>query len=187
MSHVLTKLRARFPAKQQVFPVFSVIVFSVFSWTLYREFFQVPSWLKYMSLGDILVITAYILAFALIESLVVLGFLLLLSLIFPTIHFRDKFISQGCTLVLVASLGALLLQENINDFYHLKIRELVSYPLAALVGMAILIFLLSFVFERIRVLSRLIQIIADRMTIFAYIYVPLGLLALALVILRNLW
>ena len=89
MDQMRSRLRARLPSQNQVFLVFSVIVFVVFSWTLIREFFQVPSWLKYMVLGDILVITAYILAFALFESLLVLGFLLMLSGVFPVKIFRD--------------------------------------------------------------------------------------------------
>ena len=113
-----SRLRARLPSQNQVFLVFSVIVFVVFSWTLIREFFQVPSWMKYMNLGDILVITAYILAFALFESLLVLGFLLMLSVVFPVKIFRDYFIAQGCTLVSVAGLGAVMLQENIRLVYH---------------------------------------------------------------------
>ena len=181
------RFRARLPSRQKVFPVFSVIVFVVFSWTLVREFFQVPSWLKYMNVGDIMVITAYVLAFALFESLLVLGFLLLLSLVFPVKIFRDKFIAQGCMLVLVAGLGAVLLQENINLVYHLKIRELSTYPLVILLGLVILVFALAFVFDRLSAIPRLLTVIADRMTVFAYLYVPLGLISLVVVILRNLW
>jgi len=181
------RLRARLPSRQQVFPVFSVIVFVVFSWTLIREFFQVPSWMKYMNLGDILVITAYVLAFALFESLLILGFLSLLSLIFPVKIFRDNFITQACTLVLAASIGAVVLQENIDLVYHLKIRELIFYPLVMLLGVVILVFVLAFVFDRLSAITRLITTIADRMTIFSFLYVPLGLIALVVVIIRNIW
>jgi hypothetical protein len=187
MDQIWARLRARLPSQNQVFLVFSVIVFVVFSWTLIREFFQVPSWLKYMVLGDILVLTAYILAFALFESLLVLGFLLLLSIVFPVKIFRDKFIAQGCSLVIVAGLGAVLLQENISLVYHLKIRELIVYPLIILLGLVILVFALAFVFDRLSVFQRLIEAIADRMTVFSYLYLPLGLIALVIVILRNLW
>ena len=180
-------LRARLPSRQQVFPVFSVILFIVFSWTLIREFFQVPSWMKYQSLGDILVITAYILAFALVESLLVLGFLYLLSLVFPVKIFRDKFIAQGCTLVLAAGVGAVLLQENIDLVYHLKVKELIFYPLVILLGLVILVYALAFVFDRLSAIPHLITTIADSMTVFAYLYVPLGLIALVVVIVRNLW
>jgi len=187
MDQMRSRLRARLPSQNQVFLVFSVIVFVVFSWTLIREFFQVPSWLKYMVLGDILVITAYILAFALFESLLVLGFLLMLSVVFPVQIFRDYFIAQGCTLVSVAGLGAVMLQENISLVYHLKVTELIYYPLFILLGIVILVFALAFVFDRLSFLPRLIATIADRMTVFTYLYVPLGLIALVIVILRNLW
>jgi len=184
---MLARLRVRLPSRQQVFPVFSVILFIVFSWTLIREFFQVPSWMKYLNLGDILVITAYVLAFALFESLLVLGFIYLLALIFPVKIFRDKFIAQGCTLLLVAGVGAVLLQENIDLVYHLEVRELIFYPLVILLGLVILVYALAFIFDRLNAIPHLITIIADRMTVFAYVYVPLGLIALVVIILRNLW
>jgi hypothetical protein len=187
MTRILRGLFARLPSRQQVFPVFSVTVFVVFSWTLYQEFFQVPSWLKYMTLGEILVITAYALAFALIESLVITVLLLILSLVFPVKVFRDKFIPQGSILVLVAGFVAVMLQENMSEVYHLKIRQLTTYPIIGILAVVVMIFVLSWIFDRLSILTRLIQSIAERMTVFSYIYVPLSVVSLVIVTLRNLW
>jgi hypothetical protein len=187
MTRILRGLFARLPSRQQVFPVFSVTVFVVFSWTLYQEFFQVPSWLKYMTMGEILVITAYALAFALIESLVITVLLLILSLVFPVKVFRDKFIPQGSILVLVAGFVAVMLQENMSEVYHLKIRQLTTYPIIGILAVVVMIFVLSWIFDRLSILTRLIQSIAERMTVFSYIYVPLSVVSLVIVTLRNLW
>ena len=187
MTRIWRGLLARLPSRQQVFPVFSVTVFVVFSWTLYQEFFQVPSWLKYMTVGEILVITAYALAFALVESLVITGLLLILSLVLPVKVYRDKFIPQGSILVLIAGLIAILLQENMSEVYHLKIIQLTTYPIIGMLGTVVMIFVLSWIFDRLGVLTRLIQSVAERMTVFSYIYVPLSVVSLVIVILRNLW
>lgn len=146
-----------------------------------------PSWLKYMTLGEILVITAYALAFALIESLVITVLLLILSLVFPVKVFRDKFIPQGSILVLVAGFVAVMLQENMSEVYHLKIRQLTTYPIIGILAVVVMIFVLSWIFDRLSILTRLIQSIAERMTVFSYIYVPISVVSLVIVTLRNLW
>jgi len=140
-----------------------------------------------MTLGEILVITAYALAFALIESLVMTGLLLFLSLVLPVKVFRDKFIPQGSIVVLVSGLVAILLQENMGEVYHLKIRQLTTFPIIGVLGVVGMIFVLSWIFDRLGFLTRLIQSIAERMTVFSYIYVPLSVVSLVIVILRNLW
>jgi hypothetical protein len=65
----------RLPDRGQLLPVFSTVVFIVFTWTIYHALYQVPSWLFYMTLPAILPLLAYILGFALLESLFVTGFL----------------------------------------------------------------------------------------------------------------
>jgi hypothetical protein len=164
-----------------------MIVFIVFTWMLYRFFYQVPSWLGYLSLWGVLVIAAYALSFSLFESLTFMGFLLLLSLIFPARFFKDKFVAQGCTVTLAASAGAVLLQRKINVLSRLEVWHIQVSALAFLILVTLLIFISSLLFERFRFLPRLIHAIADRMTLFAYLYVPLGLVGLVVVILRNLF
>lgn len=167
--------------------VFSIVVFIVFSWMLYRFFYQVPSWLGYLSVWGVLVIAAYALSFALIESLVFMGFILLLDLAFPARHFKDKFVAQGSALALVIGAGAVLLQRKINVISKLEEGHIVGFTLAFLVLLALVSFISSLLFDRFQSLARLVNAVAERMTLFIYIYVPLGLLSLVVVIVRNLF
>jgi hypothetical protein len=178
---------ARLPSRRQVLPVFSVILFVVFSWTLYQMFRQVPSWLYYLNIFNILTISAYVLSFALLESLFMLGLVLVLSLVFPARIFRDQFVSQASAQVLWMSAGALVLQSKIDILPKVDTGILMAAPLVVLACIAVSIILFSWIFARLGFLSRWLGVIAERMVVFSYIYVPLGLVSLVVVILRNLF
>jgi hypothetical protein len=185
--HFIHTLRARLPSRQEALAVFSVIVFIVFSWALYRTFWWIPSWLEYLSLWGVLTIIAYVLAFSLFESLAVMGLIILLSLLFPRKIFKDQFIVQGSALSVALGLGAFLLQRDVGVIYNMELEQIFLYPALILLGIVFMVYFFSFLFRKISVLSRLALAVAERMTIFTYIYVPLGLVGMVVVIARNLW
>ncbi len=145
-----TKLRAKLPSRQEALTVFSVILFIVFSWALYRTFWWVPSWLEYLSIWGILIIIAYVVAFALVESLVILALLTLLSLLLPRKIFKDQFVVQGSVLSLLLGLGAFLIQRNVGVIYRLKLEQTLLYPLLILGAVILLMIITSFLFKRIQ-------------------------------------
>ncbi len=179
-------LKSKLPSKQEVFPVLSVIVFIVFTWTLYRMFFQVPSLLFYMRVWDVLIISAYVLAFALFESTVVLGLLLIFSLVLPTKYFKDNFVAQGSTVVLMISMGAVALQRKMKIMYRLDGWELILYPFVILAAIVFVIFAASYIYDRFNILPRIINTVAERMIVFVLLYVPLSILGLLVVFVRNI-
>ena len=149
-------------------------------------FYQVPSWLSYLSVPNVLVLSAYALAFDLIETLIMFGFIILLSALLPGKIFREKFVTQGSFIAFVLSFCAIMLQRNIGVIYDLDLRQVIYYPFLSLVALIILIVLFSFVFDHFKWLPRLINSLADRMIAFAIIYVPISLACLFIVIARNL-
>lgn len=187
MAKFSNSLKARLPTRQEALAVFSVIVFIVFSWTLYRVIWWVPSWLEYLSIWSILIILAYVLAFALFESLAVFSLIVFLGLLFPKKYFKDQFIVQGSALSALLGVVAFLVQRKISLIYRLELWQTLTYPALILIGVIALVPIISIVLKRINLLSRLALVIAERMTIFAYLYVPLGLIGALVVIARNLW
>jgi len=179
-------LESKLPSRQEVLPVLSVIVFIVFTWTLYRMFFQVPSLLFYMRVWDVLIISAYVLAFALFESAVVLGLLLIFSLVFPVKYFKDNFVAQGSTVVLMISMGAVALQRKMNIMYRLDGWELILYPFVILAAIVFVIFATSYIYDRFKILPHIISTVAERMIVFVLLYVPLSILGLLVVFVRNI-
>ena len=187
MANLGSNLKAKLPSRQEALAVVSVIVFIVFSWTLYRTFWWVPSWLEYLNIWSILIIVAYVMAFALFESLALMSLIVILSLLFPKRIFKDQFVAQGSALSVMLGLGAFLIQRKVSLIYRLELWQTLLYPGLVVVGVILLVFILSFLFTRVHLLSRLALAVTDRMTIFAYLYIPLGLVGWLVVMARNLW
>ena len=167
-------------------PVFSLILFIVFSWAIFRMLFQIPSWLYSHTKTGILFLAAYVFAFSLIESLLLLGFLLLLCFILPQRLFRGRFISQGGLLVLTCTAWALLLQYQRESFGQSYVLELSGWLLLFLLSLLAILFASSYLFQRFNRMQTALETIADRMIVFAWLYVPVGILSSAIVILRNI-
>jgi hypothetical protein len=187
ISNLIQKAACKLPSKSEITPVFSTIVFVFFSWSLYRMFWQVPSWLYYLNVWDVLILAAYVVSFALFESLVVLVFLLFLAFILPAKYLKDNFITQGSWFIFLLGVSAVALQRKIGVIYKLEIWQIIVYPVIALIVLIILTVAAAYIFKRYSRIARLVTNLADRMTVFAYIYVPIGLLGLAVVIWRNIF
>jgi len=183
----IQSLKSKLPTRQEVLPVFSIILFFVFTWTLYRMFYYLPSWLGDMYTRDILILSTYVFAFSLLESLIVLGGMVLLALLLPARCFKNKFVAQGGFWIMLASLAAYLIHPKLVVVTPWKLLYLVLIPIIALSGTIILLVLLSFLFDRLPGLTRIVNTFAEGMTIFAYIYLPLGLLSLFVVLLRIIF
>ncbi len=110
----------------------------------------------------------------------------LFALFFPRKLFKEQYALQGGLLAGLLSVGAVLLQRKINLVYRLELWQLVAYPLVGLLAAVMLVVLLAYLFRRLPRLSRLVTALLERMLIFVYIYVPLGLLGLLVVLIRNI-
>jgi hypothetical protein len=183
----MEKLSEKIPSRQEATPVFAVIVFVVFSWTLYRIFWYIPSWLEYLNIWSVVITAAYALSFALLESCVIFALLCFFSLVFPRKTLKSQFVVQASSIVAILTVGAFLLQRKIKLIYRLTYLELLVYPVLILIAILIPIFFLSCIFQRFEFLSRFVRAIAERMTIFLYVYVPLGLLGWLIVLMRNVF
>lgn len=129
-----------------------------------------------MNIGEILVVLAYSLATNLLESLVVLLAPVLLAVILPKKWFYDGFIARSAALVLPI-LGYMMYVAYQTD-------GALDYPSQALDWVPVVLaaaLLLSFVAGRVGFLRKALEALADRMTIFLYIFVPLSILSMIVV------
>lgn len=181
-----TRILNRFPDHKQFWPVLSTIVFIVFSWTIYRALYQVPSWLYYLTLPRIFPLFAYILSYALLESVLVSVLFLVLCFILPGSWYKNNFTAQSFLLVILLSLAAYLLRSEFDKIQKLNTWQIVGIPLALLVMMVLLIPLLAKILARYPRAAGWLELIANRLTIFGYIYIPFGVLGWLVVFTRNL-
>ena len=177
-------LKSRIPTIQQISAVYGVITIIIYGWTMLQFFWRLPSWNNFFTAGDIFTVLAYSMATNLLESLTVLLVPLLLCIILPGKWFKEVFVSKGSWMV-VLGLGYTMylsrqLSANIDNNYPAQLIQL-----TLVVG--VLIFCLTFLLDRVSLLRKLMEEIADRASIFSYIFIPVSLISLLVVIARNIF
>lgn len=174
-------IRERLPGKVDLAPVLASCVFLVFSWSMLWFFQQMPGWMAYLDSWDILGILAYIQAFALLESVLILLLVILVAIILPAKWFRNRFAAQGSMMVFMLTFWTVLFQAIAFALPLWSSGQLLLglvLPLVSIVVAGALV-------HRSEKAEKTIRALADRLTVFLYIYVPLGCLGLIVVVARN--
>lgn len=174
-------LTTRFPARFEIEAALGFLFFAVFTWSIRGFLSELPSFLLYYSLENIFGVFCYMMAFALLESLLIMGFLLLFSFILPERWLRQGFARKGTMLVLVAG-GAAIYLQNILTFQFPSLKEFV---LVFGLSLLTLIVLLYYVMSDQR-FQDILDNVLERFKIFSYIYIPLGVIGFFVVIIRNI-
>lgn len=155
-------------------------MFMVHAWILVGFFWKLPSWLYHLTLGEILGVLSYMLVYGFVESLLILGLLLLLAALLPASWLREVFAVRGTTIAAVV-LGSIIVYMNRADK-----GNLVDGFVTWLVICAVLTLALTFLSMKVAVLKKAIFSLAERFVVFVYLQIPLLILALVVVVARNL-
>jgi hypothetical protein len=182
---VLYMFTGRWPSGQGILRTYGVIVFLLYSWTLLASFYKLPSWMYFLDLYDILSIYAYSFSANLLESLVLMaGALLLEYTIFLPFRDREGFQSRSVIMVIVVLaciMTRLILYRSPEKSMAFLQWEWVWWSLSLVGG-----YVMALRAPRSRFLKSLIDGLAERTVVFVYIYIPLSLLALLMVLIRNI-
>jgi hypothetical protein len=175
------KLLERIPPRSEILTVFGFAVFAICSWSVRSFLFRLPSFLLYFDLLDLLAIFGYMMAFALLESLAVTALLILIGALLPGGWFRNGFAYKGFLAILVAGIAAIALQNYVGYGFP-ALAPLLEGALAAfLVWLGLAVWLQKALRPRQAILR-----FVEGFTVFSYIYVPLGVIGILLVLIRNL-
>ena len=169
------------PPKRDTTLVLASCVFVVFSWSILWFFYRMPGWLPYLDIWGIVGIFAYSVASSLLESILLLLLLIALAVVLPARWFRDRFAAQGSLLVFLLLFWAALLQTILN----LRMWSPDQF-LPGLVLPIMSIMVASILVHRSKHLAQAIRALAERLTVFLALYLPLGFLGLAVVLVRNI-
>jgi hypothetical protein len=176
-------LKNRLPKFAEIIPVYSVIAALVYGWGLYRFAYRVPSWLHYLTMGELFGIFSYAMLLGLVESLLILGLLLGVCALLPARFFKDVFIPRG-TAISLTLLGLLItylvIYEKVGPTF---IDRIEIWSLATLA----LTVLFAWLLVRVRFLSRAMSWLSDRMIVFLFLLMPLSVIGVLTVILRNIF
>jgi hypothetical protein len=176
-------VKQRLPAFDSVLPVFAVIAFLFYGWILIVFLWKLPSWILYLTIGEILVNFAYSMTAALLESLMLLGILLLASAVLPAAWLRDVFVSRGTFAALAAQASVMLYLYRYAVIGYDFIDALIPWSLASL---AITI-VTALVAARVRFLVRAAAWFSDLVSVFLFLFIPVSLVSSLVVLYRNLF
>ena len=172
----------RFPSLKQLTPVYSVAVVIIYTWSIMRFFWRLPSLLNYSTAGEIGVIFSYLMSVNLFESITVAFMPVLLSLILPQKWFFDRFITKG---VLLVSLG---LGYMMYVASHINTDEPFPYTLFRWAPFVfLLVFVLVFPLDRITFLTKILEELSDRFEVFLFISLPVSAVSFLVVLVRNIF
>jgi len=139
-----------------------------------------------MTLPGILFLFAYILGFALLESLMVSAFLAAYCFFLPARWLKKFFAAEGFLLVILLAFAAYLMRSNFEKIQKLESWKLTAIPLALILVTPVVALLLARFLARYPKLVNWLEMIGNRVTIFSYIYIPLGIIGWLVVLIRNL-
>ncbi len=175
---MLNKILDRLPKLQQITPVYAVIAFMSFAWMILVFVWKLPSWLYFQKINEILPILAYLFMQIFLDSLLYLGILLVVCMILPARLLRDDFIPRGAWAAFGA-IGTYIAYVNLLFIWGDSVTQ---WTLAAmLIGIA-----LAISSAYVKWLAKVAVEASDRLVIFVYILIPVSLVSILTVIIRNI-
>ena len=175
-------ISSRVPKWGHLLPVYGVIVLLVYGWTLYWFLWKFPSWLYFLTIGEILAALSYSIVTNFLESIAVLALPVMLSLALPKKWFFEVFVARTTAMVVpgLAFMMYIAMQFQTRDDYP---RELIKWSPMVALGIAGFAFLIG----QVPTLRRALEFLADRAAIFVYLSIPLSLVALIAVLARLIF
>ena len=180
----MTIFKERIPHQKEILYVYGGVVFGIYSWAIRGFLYQLSSLRLYHTLGEILATFAYLMAFALIESLIIMSALLMVGFILPQKWFREGFAYKGFITTLVAGIAMIILHYYLFSLnYEIPSMKVIYLGLGITI---ILLIALLWVTQNRPQLQKFLLAMQERLQIFIYFYIPLGIVGLTVVVLRNL-
>lgn len=125
--------RERIPPSYETLRLYATIVFLIYGWTSIAFLWKLPSWSYFLNALEITMVAAYILVSNMLESLIVLGVFLFISLVLPPRWLRNDLAVRGSVLMYVLTFWACVFP--LNSLIGLPSRsELLAMPIALVVS-----------------------------------------------------
>ena len=181
----MSKLKTRLPEWRSILGVYAAAAFLVYGWTLLASFWKVPSWLFFLKIGEVLSVYAYSFSIAFAESVLLLFVALLVGFLLPKRWWNDQFVPKSgiWIIVILTSIMLRLYTNRAPEFW-----EDFVYNQGAWWGYTVLLgIVLSTLFSRVPLLHKGLESLADRLVVFLYVYMPLTVISILVVLLRNIF
>lgn len=185
VSKIRNFIYKRFPDQQNLLGVYAIIVFLVYSWMLFTSFYKLPSWVMHFTIAEILSIYAYAFSLNFFESIFVLIILLFLDYTFflPLTN-KNEFQARSilfASILLASSMRRLMLFQEYSDVAAFVSGEFTWWAITIAICLPVSVFA-----PKIAKVRDVIRDLADRTSIFLYIYLPLSFISIIVVVIRNI-
>jgi hypothetical protein len=140
-------------------------------------FRDVPSWALYMRQWELISTVAYMLTFALFETLIILLPILIVGLILPKRWISKVYVPWVGVMLIEGALAAIAFQFSIMQ--HSPKRNLIILIAVVLGGSTLLLL-------RFPKIGEVLRSIAGRLAVLTFLYIFFDLVSLVIVIARNL-
>jgi hypothetical protein len=162
--------------------VFAVCAFPVHVWSIINVLRELPAWALRLSAWELTGVISYTLAFALVESALLLVGLLGLAVVLPAAILRRKFIALSSVLVLIHTGWAIVLQYNFEAIRSWGFQKLALLGLLYLITLGVP-YLVVHRYERV---ERFLRVAVERLSVLSYLYISLDILGVLIVLMRNI-
>ncbi len=178
----MKNLKSRLPQPAEIYQVLAVIAFMIYAWTITVFLYSFPSYINFLTSGEIMTIFAYAMTSAFFESLIILGILLMVCLILPAHAMRDVFLTRG-TWAAIFGIGYLMTYMFI--FSRQSFELITQLPFWSLLGLLLTVGVTYFS-PRFRGMVTAAASISDRLLVFIFLFAPLSLISTIVVLYRHI-
>ncbi len=153
----------------------------LFLWTALLFLWYLPSWLHFQPVGEVMGVFSYVMAASFLEGLCFLLFLLVLCFILPPEWLRDDFPAHG-TAITLPTIGMIMIYFRITNE---NIARIIFSPVGLVVALVIVaLFYFSTNNQKIR---KMFIALSERLTVFLYVIIPVFILSLLNILVRNIF
>ena len=181
-------VRNRFPEKQSIYNLFIAVVFPVHIWAIIIVLQQVPTYILYLKASETIGTIAYTMAFILLECISITFVFILIGALLPQKLLKQQIVAQAALLVPLAlciayfihvldSISFVMFQNYIPNRFWFGIWIVGFIPLL----------IVSYLIRKYQRLPELLMKYVDRVTIVSLIYIFGDLLAVLVIIWRNVF
>ncbi|MBN1305585.1 MAG: hypothetical protein JXA13_14195 [Anaerolineales bacterium] len=177
----MSNLANRFPQKEELYYIYSVACFLVYTWAIFVFLYFLPGLILNTSQADLFAVFCYGSTIVQLDVLLFTLLAILVILILPPKYTQNKKVAIGAIVVFILFFATLILQALYNIYSPgLTIEILAFLFLMALSGFTVFATIQS------ESINHTISKIAKRLSLVTFIYVPLWLVSLVVVVIRNL-
>ena len=178
----MDKLKKFLPPWREIFLVYSIVNFLVFSWAIFIFLYYLSGWILFLSLLDLLVVFSYGTLVVFIDIMLIMSLTLTLVILLPAKIMREKFVPVGGMFATIFFLWTVILQVGFEEIVELEQHQFILLVCTIVLS----IFISLYAAHRVRFVATAVEGFSKRAGIFTALYAPWCFISLVVVIIRNM-